>query len=70
VGCKKPTAGAERKVLLHYARAIVRDEGYWQRIVPQQLWLLWIYCSSQCKLPSSNISEEVARSLDGVMVLC
>jgi hypothetical protein len=63
-------AGAERKVLLQYARAIVRHEDYWQRTVTQQLWLLWIYYSSQCKLPSSNISEEVARSLDGGMVLC
>jgi hypothetical protein len=60
LGCKKPRAGTERKVLLQYARAIVRDEGYWKRTVSQQLRLLWIYCSSQCKLPGFNISKKMA----------
>jgi hypothetical protein len=49
---------------------LLYDEGYWQRIVPQQLWLLWIYCSPQCKLPGADIPEKMARGLDGGMVLC
>jgi hypothetical protein len=32
--------------------------------------LLWIYCSPQREPPSANISEEMARSLDGRVVLC
>jgi hypothetical protein len=57
LGCKKPRAGTERKVFLQYARTIVRDECYSQRIGSQQLRLLWIYYSSQCKLPISNIPK-------------
>jgi hypothetical protein len=45
LGCKKPGAGAEREVLLQYARAIIRDEGYRQGTVPQQLRLLRIHYS-------------------------
>jgi hypothetical protein len=44
MGCKKPGARAEREVLLQYARAFVRDEGYWQRTIPQQLRLLRVHC--------------------------
>jgi hypothetical protein len=45
MGYKKPGAKAEREVLLQYARAIIRDEGYRQGTVPQQLRLLRIHCS-------------------------
>jgi hypothetical protein len=41
-----------------------------ERTVSQQLRLLWIYRPSQSKPPSANISEEMARKLDGRMVLC
>jgi hypothetical protein len=32
--------------------------------------LLWLRCSFWLKLPSANFSEEVARRLDGRVVLC
>jgi hypothetical protein len=38
--------------------------------VSQQLWLLRVYCTSQRKPPNANILEEVAKKLDGGMVLC
>jgi hypothetical protein len=70
LGCKESRAGAEREVLLQHAWAFVRDEGYLQRTVPQQLQLLWIYCSPQCKPPGTNIPEKMAWVLDGGVVLC
>jgi hypothetical protein len=43
-GCKEPGTGAECEVLLQHARAIIRDEGYRQRTIPQQLRLLRVHC--------------------------
>jgi hypothetical protein len=70
VGRKKPGARAKRKMLLQHARVVVRDEGYRQGVVSQQLWLLWLHAPSRCKLLSSNIPKKVAQGLDGGVVLC
>jgi hypothetical protein len=45
LGREKPRARAKHKMLLQHARAIVRDESYWQRAVSQQLRLLWFHSS-------------------------
>jgi hypothetical protein len=44
LGSKELGARAEREVLLQYARVIIRDEGYRQRTIPQQLRLLRVHC--------------------------
>ena len=70
LGSKEPRYRTKRKMLLQHARTYVWDEGHKEGTVSQQLRLLRVYRPSQRKLPSANILEEVARELDGRMVLC
>jgi hypothetical protein len=70
LGCKKPRVGTKRKKFLQYAWAFVRDEGHRQGAVSQQLQLLHIRCSIQCKPSGSYIPKKMAWGLDGRMVLC
>ena len=61
---------ARCQVFLQYARAIISDEGNWERAISQQFWLLQLRAPRRGQLSCADISEKVVMLLNARMDLC